>query len=103
MLTQLDFVVESHVSFHSVLEVLSQQGVLFSTDRVLKHNHSQQTISLKVLQAVDKCIELMTILILQSSDAYFCGQNQYTVACAVIAASRRHCRVTVPSVWPEEL
>jgi len=45
----------------------------------------------------------MTILIMQSTDKFFLTSNQYTVACAVVAASRRHCRVMIPNVWPEEL
>jgi hypothetical protein len=52
---------------------------------------------------VDKCCEMLTILIMQSDDSYFLKANQYTLACAVVAASRRHCKITLPSLWPEEL
>lgn len=87
-----------------MLELFRHQGVLYSTDRVVRNQHQQQvTVSSKDIKAVDKCIDLMTMLVLQSSDGFFLSKNQYTLACAVIAASRRHCRVTVPSLWPEEL
>lgn len=40
---------------------------------------------------------------MQSDDCFFLKSNQYILACAIIAASRRNCKITLPSIWPEEL
>jgi hypothetical protein len=92
-----------NLSFFTVLEYLTYQGILFSNDQIEKGEKRRGIITMNV-DAVDKCCGVMTLLVLQEESLIeLRGGNQYALACAIIAASRRHCKVSIPDVWPTEL
>jgi hypothetical protein len=66
--------------------------MLFSTDKMEGRSLDEQDV-----RAVEKCCDLMTIVVLQATDSLFLTSNQYITACAVVAASRRHCKIA--PVW----
>jgi hypothetical protein len=75
VLNLLDWNLDKYVSFKTVLDLFRHLGVLFSTDKVLKSNGSEMLIQQININKVDKCCEMLTILIMQSDDSFFLKSN----------------------------
>ncbi len=58
-----------------MLDLFRHLGVLFSTDKVLKSNGSELLLEQGNVFKVDKCCEMLTILVMQSDDSYFLKAN----------------------------
>lgn len=100
VLQALEWDITSDTSFFTVLEYLRHQGVLFENDLIQKQDGNTRATTQQTPRALDKCCDVMTLLLLQDLGDML-SINHYSLACAVVAASRRH--VKLKTVWPQEL
>jgi hypothetical protein len=82
ILNTIDWHLETYPTFFSVLEIFRSQGVLFDSDK----GPSGHTPSPHLVFLVDKYLDLFSLMCLQ--DANLAILNPYTVACAIVSASR---------------
>ena len=76
------------------------QGVLFSSDQMIQGGQLESMIpDQKCVNLLEKYIDFFSLLSLQ--DHKIVNTNQYLVACSIVSACRKHCKIN--PVWSKEL